>query len=112
MNIYDKILKLCVKNDMNISNLCEEIGIHRSAGTSWKRGSRPSVATLRKIADYFRVSMSYFNEDNDDVIRQAQFEADMKMELFGTIDVPEEVFSEVKDLAVFLLDRYNSRKGE
>lgn len=34
------------------------------------------------------------------------------MELFGTIDVPDEVYSEVKDYAVFLLNRYNRRKEE
>lgn len=92
--------------------MCLNIGLSKTAANSWKNGVFPSIATIRKIAEYFHVSLDYFNDDNEDVIRQAKFEADMKMELFGTIDVPDEVYSEVKDLAVFLLDRYNSRNGD
>lgn len=110
MNIYDKIILICSKNNISLSKLCLDIGLSKNTGYNWKNGSIPSKAVLFEIADYFHVSIDYFNEDNEDVIRQAQFENDMKMELFGTIDVPQDVFEEVKDFSVFLLDRYNSKK--
>lgn len=111
MSVYNKILDLCSLKGITISKLCEDIGLYRSTASSWKRGSIPSDITIHKIADYFKIPAECFREDDEDKINRMQFENDVKMELFGTIDVPDEVYSEVKDISKFLLYRYNSKNG-
>jgi transcriptional regulator with XRE-family HTH domain len=41
----------------NPTALCDAIGLAQSAATRWKQGSVPRDTTLRKIADYFGVTV-------------------------------------------------------
>lgn len=55
---YYKYVELCNKRNMSPSAAAEEMGFHRSDVTRWSKGSQPRQATIQKIADYFKVSVS------------------------------------------------------
>lgn len=65
---YNNLLELCEKNHVKPSVVAEAIGLTKSSATYWKRGSIPKLETIKKIADYFRVPISYFFDIPDDEI--------------------------------------------
>lgn len=62
--MYDKFLKLL--NDKNVTayQVSKETGVATATLTEWKKGTYiPKVDKLKKIADYFGVTIEYFLED-------------------------------------------------
>lgn len=59
--MYEKIEKLLKKHGITAYELSKATGISTAAMTDYKKGrSKPSVYTLKKIADYFGVTVDYF----------------------------------------------------
>jgi repressor LexA len=58
-------LELCSKNGKSPNKIAKEIGISSGAITKWKNGSEPQPITLKKIADYFGVSVEYFKGETE-----------------------------------------------
>ena len=57
--MYEKIEKLLKKH--GITAYSKATGISTAAMTDYKKGrSKPSVDTIKKIADYFGVTVDYF----------------------------------------------------
>ena len=57
---YNNFIRMCNSIDKSPSAVAEEIGIYKSTVSNWKkRKTTPTDATLRKIADYFGVSVEY-----------------------------------------------------
>ena len=57
---YDVFLQLCNSVNKSPSAVAQELGLNKSAVTNWKnRQTPPRDATLRKLADYFAVSVDY-----------------------------------------------------
>lgn len=54
---YERLVALCAEKNTNPTALCDAIGLAQSAATRWKQGSVPRDTTLRKIADYFGVTV-------------------------------------------------------
>ena len=59
--ILKKILKLAEKNNISISCLEKTLGFGNGTIKKWGESS-PSVDKLKKLADYFGVSIEYFLE--------------------------------------------------
>lgn len=58
MSFYDKLKALCEKKSVAPSVFARELGIPQSSVATWKkRGSLPKYETLKKIADYFEVTV-------------------------------------------------------
>lgn len=47
----------CEKIEKSPSIVSEELGFNRSAVTAWKNGALPRVASRKKIADYFGITV-------------------------------------------------------
>lgn len=62
-NFYEKYVSLCVKAKKSPSKVAEEIGLSRTSPNGWKKGKQPSDANLMRIADYFNVSLDYFENE-------------------------------------------------
>ena len=110
MTTYNKLIILCNKNDISINLLCKHLGIKITEINNMKKGIKPpSQESLNKICDFFHISRDYFNPEIEDEFLKAQYELNkkIKLELFGTTKVPDEVFSVVKDFAKFFYERYN-----
>lgn len=56
---WDKFVALCNQKGKSPNGACAELGFSANTATKWKQGSIPRDTTLRKIADYFGVSVSY-----------------------------------------------------
>ena len=55
-NIYESYIKLCNSVNKTPSAVALEMGLSKTAVNGWKTGrSKPTDATLQKIADYFNV---------------------------------------------------------
>lgn len=67
MDFYAKMIALCCEKGVSRSKMADDIGISRSTPSDWeKKKSKPQPATLKKIADYFGVPITYFTEDSTD----------------------------------------------
>ena len=54
---YDKLVELCNKKGITLTELTRRIGVNKSNVTYWKRGSEPKSSTLQKIAGALDVSV-------------------------------------------------------
>ncbi len=59
---WNTFVNLCIKNHTKPNPVAKAIGISSGAVTNWKNGAMPSSTTIKKIADYFGVSVDVFNE--------------------------------------------------
>lgn len=65
MDFYEKVMSLCKEKGISRSKMADEIGISRSTPKDWaEKKSVPQSGTVKKIADYFGVPVSYFSDDN------------------------------------------------
>ncbi len=62
---WNIFLKLCSDNDKKPTAVATELKISRGSVTSWKNGAKPLDVTLKKIADYFGVSVEYLKGEEE-----------------------------------------------
>ena len=54
---FENFSNLCAKVGKSPSAVVTEIGLNKSAVTSWKKGTNPTNATILKLSNYFGVSV-------------------------------------------------------
>ena len=54
--IYENVLKLCEKENISIAKLEKETGLGNATIRGWSTSS-PTVEKIRKVADFFGVSI-------------------------------------------------------
>ena len=60
---YQKFERLLQANGVTASEVAQKTGISKSTFSAWKQDRYTlKVSTLEKIADYFKVSVTYFIE--------------------------------------------------
>lgn len=65
MAFYENFVDLCNSIHKSPTATVIAMGFNRSTLTQWKRGATPSDATVRRIADYFGISVSELLADKD-----------------------------------------------
>lgn len=61
--LYKKIKALLDKSNKTSYQISKDTGISQTAFSNWKSGrSEPNLESLKKLADYFNVSIEYFLE--------------------------------------------------
>lgn len=86
--------------------LADAIGVSQGNISDWKSGrSSPSSDVLAKIAQFFNVPMNYIlgNDDNS-------AEDTVKTYLFGTTNVDDDIFNQVKQYAKFIYQERTSAR--
>lgn len=53
---WDNYYNLCLNNGISPNAAAKEMKISSGAVTEWKKGRVPQMATVKKIADYFKVT--------------------------------------------------------
>ena len=62
--MYEKFAELLVKNNKTAYAVAKQTGIAQSVLSDWKNGrSKPKADKLKRIADYFGVTVDYFLEE-------------------------------------------------
>lgn len=62
---YEKFLKLCLARNVSPSAAAKAAGFSNGAASDWKNGAIPRTSNLLKLANYFDVPLSYFNDNCD-----------------------------------------------
>ena len=62
---YDNYLRLCNRRGVSASAAAQEMGLSRAAVTGWAQGNTPRDSTLRRIADYFDVTVDELKADKE-----------------------------------------------
>ena len=62
MGFYDNYVSLCNLAGKSPSAVALEIGLTKPTVNRWKNGSMPTDATIRKVADFFGVSVAELKE--------------------------------------------------
>lgn len=104
LDIIDRIFELIAQNKTTANSVSKATGISQPLFTQWKqRKQSPSTENINKIAKHFNVSVDYLlgNEEPTKVID----DDDIKFAMFGTTDVTDEEFEDVKRYAQFIKDR-------
>lgn len=70
---YERYLELCRQRGLSPTGAGRRIGISSRTSANWAFGAEPRPNTVKRIADYFGVDVSYFyhddeSESNDDKI--------------------------------------------
>ena len=63
---WEKYELLCKRNGKSPNTVGKEIGVSSGSISWWKKGKVPHAPTLRKIADYFGVSVKYLLGQTDE----------------------------------------------
>ena len=58
---WDRFIKLCAEHNVKPNQVTKEIGLSTATATDWKKGSTPRDVTMKKLADYFGVSIEYLS---------------------------------------------------
>lgn len=62
--MYKKFEELLEKNGVTAYRVAKDTGIQTATLSEWKKGTyTPKIDKLKKIADYFHVSVSVFLDD-------------------------------------------------
>lgn len=56
---WDNFYNLCLQKGISPNAAAKEMKISSGTVTEWKNGREPQNATLRKVADYFGVTVDY-----------------------------------------------------
>lgn len=92
MNFWNIFIELCNKLDKAPNVVAKELGIPSGSITAWKNGVIPQTRTVKKIADYFGVSVSYLlgNEEKEKTPDENNLTEGEKLLLQLFRQVPEE----------------------
>lgn len=105
---YDLFCALCERKGVSPTRAALEIGLSKSTPTTWKKkGTTPQAFQLKKIADYFGVTVDYLvgTKENDPAQRGEVSDDDIKFALFGDGPVTDAQFEEVKQFVRFIKER-------
>lgn len=105
-DFYMTLNNLCAKHNTNIIAVLNVLGFQtksRAWCMAWRNGAIPTGDILTKLSRYFNVSADYLlgNEDNS-------VEDTVKTYLFGTTNVDDDVFNQVKQYAKFIYQERTS----
>ena len=62
---WKKFLELCANNNTKPTSVALALNVSRGSVTNWKKGVIPQDTTLKKIADYFGVSVEHFKGETE-----------------------------------------------
>ena len=104
---FDEYVKLCKKAGKSPSGAAQDMGLSRARVTDWKRGGLPSATALRKIAEYFGVSVNDLlgiEKDPDDAVGvNSEIEA-----IFNSLNADHQ--QQALAFLRFLIDTENTEK--
>lgn len=108
---YDEYIRLCNEAKKTPSACAEEMGFPRSVVTRWKQGKQPRDANLRKVADYFGVSVDELRGNKKEPVEDKLSDA-QKMLIDMIPNLSEDTTSMLLILAKQLTVRNKSQDGE
>lgn len=63
---WKKFVELCAEKNKSPNEVCRELRFSNATATHWKQGAQPRATSIKKISDYFGVSVEYFSIETDE----------------------------------------------
>lgn len=101
---WDNLFHLCMNKGIKPNALVDEIGVSSGIITKWKNGTTPNGETLKKIADYFDVSVDYLLGRTDKPELLAAHTAD------DSHDLTPEQREELEQFKQFIIQRDKNKR--
>lgn len=109
---YDVYCDLCRREGLTPGGAAAKIGFNRASVTVWKNsGKAPKQELLLKIAAFFGVTADYLLEQTPAQPAPPDEDA-IKFALFGTTEIDDEVYEDVKAIARLTAERAAKRKEQ
>lgn len=107
---WDVFTTLCAQRGVSPNAVAKSLSIASGTVTNWKNGAEPQNAKLKKIADYFGVSVSYLlgvvdNPDPIALVDPSKKEPPMLEWLDKLDDMTPDELAEVEQFVDFVLSR-------
>lgn len=127
---YDKFKLLCDRKGVSCNKAATDMGLSNSTPTKWKKtGATPDGTTLAKISAYFGVSVGELltnestgaieftvsTEEMQDYLQSKEkaptgtgermSDDELKVALFGSLDIDDADLDDVKRYAAFISDK-------
>lgn len=68
---YDRIFELIEERGLTAYRVSKDTGISQASLADWRKGrSKPKIDKLKKLSEYFNVSISYLTGEDDDDIQE------------------------------------------
>ena len=102
-----KYVELCNSVNKAPNKVASELGVTSGTATKWKNGAVPQDRTIKKIADYFGVSVEYLKGETDIKNPGAKESTEMDKEVVRLFSkVPEEKKEEAMRYLRFLAESH------
>ena len=102
-----KYVELCNSVNKAPNKVASELGVTSGTATKWKNGAVPQDRTIKKIADYFGVSVEYLKGETDIKNPDAKESTEMDREVVRLFNkVPEEKKEEAMRYLRFLAESH------
>ena len=62
---YEKYERLCADRGESVTGVARRLRISPNAPAAWANGAEPRNSTVKRIADYFGVDVSYFDDTDE-----------------------------------------------
>lgn len=104
---WQRFTELCSSCGKFPNNVASDLGLSNATTTGWKQGALPRAATLKKVADYFGVSVEYLKGETDIKNPGAKESTEMNKEVVRLFNkVPEEKKEEAMRYLRFLAESH------
>lgn len=112
--LYEKIQQLCLSRSTNVTAMCRETNIPRSALSELAAGRTKMLSTenAAKIAQYFGISVEALLGLAEAPAAPPVTDGDLKVALFGGAgEVSDEMWEEVRQFAEFVREREKNKNN-
>ena len=104
MSIAENIRRLRQRHGLSQAEFGAIAGVSDKAVSTWETGAKePRMGAIQKLADHFHISKS-------DIIDDEPSNDAIKFALFGSVDVDDDVYEEVKRFAKFAQEQSRSKQ--
>ena len=108
---WDMIVYLCSEKNISPNAMCNDLKLSNATATHWKKGAVPRDVTLKKIANYFDVSVDYLLGKTDEH-NASQKEPSTDDSLKKLHELVDKISKEYRDDAEEILELYVKKSME
>lgn len=109
--VAESIEKTLKERGITKGKFYKESGITSATFSNWKRGIyEPSSEQIKKVERYLGISFEFKEKTAPDPDARTVTDDDIKFAFFGTTDITDELYAEVKRYAQYAMEQEKFKK--